>query len=111
MKQLTGVGDLTAAIIYTETKGKIISEESLVSYAAVAPIENSSGRSKKHKNNKTGNRKLNSAFYRISLHQSIWDEEGKAYFERKLKEGKTKRHARKCLARQLVRIVFNLLKD
>jgi len=111
LKQLTGVGDLTAAIIYTETKGKIISEESLVSYAAVAPIENSSGRSKKHKNNKTGNRKLNSAFYRISLHQSIWDEEGKAYFERKLKEGKTKRHARKCLARQLVRIVFNLLKD
>jgi len=111
LKQLKGVGDLTAAIIYTETKGKIVSEAALANYAAVAPVENSSGKSKKHKNNKTGNRKLNSAFYRISLHQSIWDEEGKAYYERKLKEGKTKRHARKCLARQLVRIVFNLLKD
>jgi len=111
LKQLKGVADLTAAIIYTETKGKIISVEALASYAGVAPVENSSGKSKKHKNNKTGNRKLNSAFYRISLHQSIWDEKGKAYYEKKLKEGKTKRHARKCLARQLVKLVFNILND
>jgi transposase len=111
LKEVKGIGDLTAAIIYTETKGKIISEEALANYAAVAPVENSSGKSKKHKNNKTGNRKLNSAFYRISLHQSIWDPKGKAYYEKKLAEGKTKRHARKCLARQLVRIVFNLLND
>jgi hypothetical protein len=47
----------------------------------------------------------------LSLHQSIWDENGKAYFKKKLAEGKTKRHARKCLARQLVRLVFNLMKD
>lgn len=111
LKVLKGVGDLTAAVIYAETKGKIISVESLASYAAVAPVENSSGKSKKHKNNKTGNRKLNSAFYRLSLHQSIWDEKGKTYYEKKLAEGKTKRHARKCLARQLVKIVFNILKD
>lgn len=110
LKQLKGIGNLTAAIIYTETKGKIISAEALASYSAVAPVENSSGKSRKHKNNKTGNRKLNSAFYRISLHQSIWDEKGKAYYEKKLAEGKTKRHARKCLARQLVNIVFNILK-
>ena len=38
-------------------------------------------------------------------------EKGKAYYEKKLKEGKTKRHARKCLARQLVKIVFKLLND
>lgn len=111
LKQINGIGDLTAAIIYTETKGKIISEEALASYAAIAPVENSSGKSRKHKNNKTGNRKLNSAFYRISMHQSIWDEKGKTYYEKKLSEGKTKRHARKCLARQLVRIVFKLLND
>ena len=90
LKTLKGVGDLTAA---------------------VAPVENSSGKSRKHRNNKTGNRKLNSAFYRLSIHQSIWDKEGKAYYENKLADGKTKRHARKCLARQLVRLVFNLLKD
>jgi transposase len=111
LKQLTGVADLTAAIIYTETKGKVVSSEALASYAGVAPVDKSSGKSIKHRNNKTGNRKLNSAFYRISLHQSIWDEKGKAYYEKKLEEGKTKRHARKCLARQLVKVVFKLLKD
>ncbi len=111
LKQLKGVGDLTAAIIYTETKGKIISPESLASYAGVSPVDKSSGKSSKHRNNKSGNRKLNSVFYRMSLHQSIWDEEGKAYYEKKLAEGKTKRHARKCLARQLVRLVFNILKN
>ena len=111
LKQLKGVADLTAAIIYTETKGKIISECALANYAAVAPVENSSGKSKKHRNNKAGNRKLNCVFYRLSIHQSIHDEEGKKYYEKKLAEGKSPRHARKCLARQLVRIVFNLLND
>lgn len=110
LKELKGISNLTAAVIFTETKGKVISEEALASYAGVAPVENSSGKSVKHRNNKAGNRKLNSAFYRLSLHQSIWDQKGKAYFEKKLSEGKTKRHARKCLARQLVKIVFNLLK-
>lgn len=111
LKQLKGVGDLTAAILYAETKGKIVSSEALASYAGVAPVDKSSGKSIRHRNNKSGNRKLNSIFYRLSIHQSIFDKEGKAYFEKKMSEGKTKRHARKCLARQLVRIVFNLLKD
>lgn len=111
LKDLKGVGDLTAAIIYTETKGKVISPEALASYAGIAPIEKSSGKSNKRRSNKSGNRKLNCVFYRLSLHQSIWDENGKAYFEKKLAEGKTKRHARKCLARQLVNIVYKLLED
>ena len=111
LKQLKGVADLTAAIIYTETKGKVISPETLASYAGIAPVDKSSGKTVRHRNNKSGNRKLNSVFYRLSLHQSIWDKQGKEYFEKKLSEGKTKRHARKCLARQLVRLVFNLLKD
>lgn len=111
LKQLKGVSDLTAAIIYTETKGKVISPEALSSYAGIAPVDKSSGKTVKHRNNKSGNRKLNSVFYRLSIHQSIFDEQGKAYFEKKLSEGKTKRHARKCLARQLVNLVFKLLKD
>lgn len=108
---LKGVGTIIAAIIYTETKGKIISSEALASYAGIAPVEKSSGKSQKHCNNKTGNRNLNSAFYILSLHQSRYDKKARAYYEKKLAEGKSKRHARKCLARQLVKIIFNLLKD
>lgn len=111
LNQIKGVGSLTAAVLYTETKGKVISQESLASYAGIAPVDKSSGKTAKHRNNKSGNRKLNSIFYRLSIHQSIFDAEGKGYFEKKILEGKTKRHARKCLARRLVRVVFNILKS
>ena len=111
LKQLKGIGNQIAAIIYAETKGKVSSPEALASYAGLAPVDNSSGKKLKHRNNKAGNRKLNAAFYILSLHQSRYDEEGKKYYEKKMSEGKTKRHARKCLARQLVNLVFKLLKD
>ena len=111
LTKLTGIKELTAAQIYAETKGKMTSKAQLASYCGIAPVENSSGKQVKHKVNKRGNRTLNSIFFRVSIHQSRFDEIGKAYFEKKLKEGKTKRHARKCLARQLVNIVFKMLND
>jgi len=109
LTKLTGIGELTAAAIYAETRGKLISKAAFASYCAVAPIENSSGKSTRHKVNKRGNRVLSSLFFGISMHQARFDEKGKAYFEKKLKEGKTKRHAKKCLARQLANIVFKIL--
>lgn len=111
LMQLKGIKEITAATIYTETKGKLYSRESLASYSGVAPVENSSGKQVKHRNNKGGNRILNSVFFRLSIHQSRFDEKGKAYYEKKCREGMSKRHARKCLARQLINIVFKKLKD
>ena len=111
LKQLKGISDIVAATIYTETKGKLISKEALASYCGVAPVERSSGRSSRHRNNKGGNRILNSIFFRLSIMQARFDEKGKAYFEKKLREGKSKRHSRKCLSRQLVNIVFKILQD
>lgn len=111
LTKLTGISTIRAATIYTELKDKITTKASMANYAGVAPVENSSGKTSKHRNNKGGNRKLNSVFYQISLNQSINDPEGKAYYQKKLSEGKSKRHARKCLARQLVNIVWKILKD
>lgn len=106
---LTGVKTINAAVIYTELKSKKMKKEQLASYAGVAPVENSSGKKNNHFNNKGGNRILNSVFYQMSLHQSRYDEEGKRYYEKKLSEGKSPRHARKCLARQLVNQVCKIL--
>lgn len=111
LKQLKGISDITAAIIYTETKGKLYTASKLASYAGIAPVEKSSGRTSRHRNNKAGNRILNSIFYRLSIAQKRYDEKGKTYFEKKLSEGKSPRHARKCLSRQLCNIVFKLLND
>lgn len=111
LTNICGISKLSAAILYTETKGKLTTRAALANYCAVAPIDNSSGPSKKHSTNRRGNRKLNSVFFRISMCQSIHDERGKIYYQRKLSEGKTPRQARKCLSRQLVNSIFKILKE
>ena len=52
---------------------------------------------------------LNSLLYSISISQARYDEIGSAYFQKKLAEGKSKKHARKCLARQLANIIWKAL--
>ena len=108
-KEFKGIGNITAATIYTETKGKFVSGTALASYAGVAPVDNSSRKKVKHRNNEAGKRILNSVFFRLSMYQIRFDEEAKKYYEKKLAEGKSKRLARKHVARQLVKKVFNAL--
>lgn len=109
LKELTGIDTLTASVIYTETKGKKINKAQFASFCGVAPVECSSGLSTNFRNNKRGNRTLNSIMYSVSLNQSRFDKIGSEYFNKKLNEGKTKRHARKCLARQLCNIIWKIL--
>lgn len=109
LTRFTGISTLTAAIIYTETKGKNMTKAQFASYTGVAPVDCSSGLTQRHRNNRRGNRQLNSVFYQISLHQCRYDEKGSEYFNKKLAEGKTKRHARKCLSRQLCNLIWNVL--
>lgn len=111
LTKICGISKLSAAILYTETKGKLTTPAALANYCAVAPIDNSSGKSAKHTTNRRGNRKLNSVFFRISMCQSIHDERGKIYYHKKISEGKTPRQARKCLSRQLVNSIFKILKN
>ena len=111
LTEICGIEKLTAAIIYTETKGRLTTKEAFANYCAIAPIENSSGKSSKHCINRRGNRTLNRIFFRMSISQSRYDKNGKAYYEKKLKEGKSPRHAKKCLARQLCNVVFKVLKS
>jgi len=111
LKSLKGISDIIAATIYSETKGKLINAKKLANYAGIAPVEKSSGKTSRHRHNKTGNRILNSCFYTLSIFQKRFEPEAKKYYEKKLAEGKSPRHARKCLARQLVNIVFKILKD
>lgn len=111
LTQIAGIATIRAAIIYTETKGKTSTKAQLANYAGVAPVKDASGQKNKYRSNKRGNRKLNSVFYQISLSQVKYDEKGREYFEKKVKEGKTKRHARKCLSRQIINLVWKILND
>ena len=107
--EITGISYLTAATIYTELKGKKMTKAQLASYCAVSPVENSSGKTTNFRNNKRGNRILNSILYSISVQQSRFDEIGSQYFMKKLQEGKSRRHARKCLSRQICNLIWKAL--
>lgn len=109
LRELTGIDTLTASIFYTETKGKKMTKAQFASYCGVSPVDCSSGMTSRHRNNKRGNRTLNSLLYSISIFQSRFDETGSAYFQRKMAEGKSKKLARKHLARQVSNQIWKIL--
>ena len=82
----------------------------LARHGGVAPLEASSGRVRRHRLDRGGNRQLNCALHRIAVTQARIHPAARAYLERKQAEGKSRREAIRCLKRQLARVVFNTLK-
>lgn len=110
---LPGSAEITAAKIITAVRGidRFRNIDAFVKYTGIAPIAKSSGKSKKHRQNKTGNRQLNTAIYTIALTQMRCLPEAKEYFEKKIKEGKSKKHALRCLMKRAACIVYGMLKN
>jgi transposase len=82
----------------------------LARHGGVAPLEASSGRVRRHRLDRGGNRQLNCALHRIAVTQARTHPAARVYLERKQGEGKSRREAIRCLKRQLARVVFNTLK-
>lgn len=85
---------------------------SLAKYAGCAPREYSSGKTIRWRKTRSGNRRLNRAFHRMALSQisRSGNDAARIYFKRKVSEGKTKAQALVCLRRQLVNVVWMMLK-
>jgi len=110
-----GCGMVTACSIMAEltTIKRFAGKDNLASYAGVAPTEHSSGRKNKLHTNPFGNRRLNRALHTIALSQIACkgDPRGKEYYQKKLKEGKTKLWALRCLKHQIAKRVFRVLRE
>jgi len=109
---LPGCGVLTAAKVVAEIAGveRFRDDASLAMVAGVAPLDASSGRQRRHRLNRKGNRQLNLALHRIAVTQARVHPPARAYLERKRAEGKSRREALRCLKRHLARVVFKLLR-
>lgn len=106
-----GTGTTTAAKIITCTKGiDRFRIDTFIKYAGIAPVEKQSGKNKKHKQNKSGNRQLNNAIYTVALTQLRCLPKAKIYFQKKIAEGKTKKHAIRCLMKRVACIIYGLLR-
>jgi transposase len=69
-----------------------------------------SGKQRRHRLDRGGNRQLNCALHRIAITQGRVHAPARASLERKQKEGKSRREALRCLKRQLARTVYTTLK-
>lgn len=109
---IKGIKIILAAKIVAHSGGieRFVNIDDFVNYAGIAPKEKSSGKTKKHKKAIIGNRKLNNTFYLAAMVQLRWNPKAKAYFEKKIKEGKTKKHALKCLMKRTACIVYGMLR-
>ena len=106
-----GVGPIVAAqiIITWSHRGRLRSEAAFARLAGVAPIPASSGQTVRHRLSRGGDRQLNRALHTVILHRCQHDPATKAYIDRRVAEGKTRRDATRLLKRYLARHLYRVL--
>ncbi len=104
-----GVGPISAAKLLACDPARFKSEAAFARCNGTAPIPASSGKTVRHRLNRGGDRQVNNAIHTIALARSRYDAETRAYLDRRIGEGKTKREAMRALKRHLSRGLFNRL--
>ena len=109
--EVYGVGPIVAALIvgHSGDVKRFASRDHYASYNATAPIEASSGPTKRHRLNQRGNRQLNHALHMAAVTQISRDTPGRVYYQRKIAAGKSMKVAMRALKRQISDAVFRQL--
>jgi len=107
-----GVGPDTAAALLVsagDNPERLHSEASWAHLCGVAPIPASSGKTTRHRLDRGGDRQANSALWRIVMVRIAHAPETTAYFERTVKEGRSKRDVIRLLKRYVARELYHYL--
>jgi transposase len=88
---------------------RFASPDHYASYTGTAPIDASSGPNTRQRVNRGGNRALNTAVHLVARTQISRPGPGRAYYDRKLSEGKTPNQAFRALKRQIVKVIYRAL--
>lgn len=107
-----GVGPVCAAqlLVSSGDPARMRSEAAFAALAGTSPVDASSGRQQRHCLNRGGDRQLNAALHVIALNRSRAHGATRAYYERLLAAGKTKREALRCVKRMLARHFYRHLR-
>ena len=110
---LYGVGPDTAALLLIaagDRPERLRSEAAWAHMCAVAPIPASSGKTRRHRLNRGGNREANHALWRIVITRMSAHPATRAYVERRTKEGLPKKEIIRRLKRYVAREVYPRLR-
>jgi len=110
---LYGVGPDTAALLLIaagDQPERLRSEAAWAHMCAVAPIPASSGKTRRHRLNRGGNREANHALWRIVITRMSAHPETRAYVRQRTAEGLSKKEIIRCLKRYVAREVYPYLR-
>jgi transposase len=112
LNAIDGVGtDVASAILVAagDNPERLKNEATFAKLCGVSPLEASSGKHVRHRLNRSGDRQANSALWHIVFTRMVNDPRTKHYIERRMKDGRTKKEAIRCLKRYVAREVFAAL--
>jgi transposase len=103
-----GIGPVSAAqaIVSFSHPGRCRNDAAFARLAGASPIEASSGQTKRHRLNRSGDRALNKAIHVIANTRMRSCPTTRAYVARRRAEGKTNREIRRCLKRYIARQLY-----
>jgi len=107
-----GIGPVIACYLigFTGNVRRFTSRDQYAAYNGTAPVERSSGGRVVHRLSQRRNRRLNHALHLAAICQIRHPHsEGRAYFDRKVDDGKTKKEALRALKRQISNAVHRQL--
>ena len=107
-----GIGiQIAAQLLVTagDNPDRLRSEASFAMLCGVAPLPASSGKTRRHRLNRGGDRQANSALHLAVINRIRVEEKTQTYMAKKTAEGHTNREIIRCLKRYLAREVFYLL--
>jgi transposase len=106
---LFGAGPFIAATVIGDVRdvSRFPGRDHFAAYDGTAPIEVSSGRRKVYRLSRRGNRRVNHAIHMAAITQIHYrHSEGRAYYDKKLAEGKTPKEALRALKRRISDAIF-----
>jgi transposase len=108
---LPGCGVLLAAKAIGQSGGaqRFATASKYARITGSAPIPASSGNHTRYRLDRGGNRQLNSVLHLIAITQIRSHPPARAYYQRKLTEGKTHKEALRCLKRHIATTLWKLL--
>ena len=101
-----GVGPISAAKLLVCDPHRFRSEAAFARCNGTAPIPASSGQTIRHRLSRGGDRQANNAIHTIAMNRAVNHPESRAYLERKIRHGKTRRDAMRALKRQISRRMY-----
>ena len=112
LTEIFGVGPVIAAMLIGNSgdMARFANRDRYAAYTGTAPTEFSSGGRTVHRLSRRGNRTLNHALHLAAMIQLRHRHSaGRAYYERRLAEGKTGKEATRALKRQLSNVAYRHL--